>query len=69
MPFKSGTKAFDDILLMQEMLRQVSIPGATQAQIITIERTFYRALINAAVSSNVSPSVFSQALRSLGAHS
>jgi hypothetical protein len=69
MPYKSGVKAFDDIHLMQEMVRQVSVSGATQAQIIAAERIFYRALINAAVAYNISPSVFTHALFSLGVRS
>jgi hypothetical protein len=65
-PYKSGNKPFDDQHALLEGQRQTSLLGATQVQARTAEITFYRGLLNAALANNVSASVFSQALRSLG---
>jgi hypothetical protein len=69
MPYRSGTKSFDDILLMQEGIRQVAVAGATQSQARLAEITYHRALYMAAVLYGVSPSVFIQALHGLGVRS
>jgi hypothetical protein len=69
MPYRSGVKAFDDIHFMQEGIRQVAVSGVPQAQVRSAEIIFHRTMLNTAVAYNVSPSVFSQALFSLGVRS
>jgi hypothetical protein len=63
---KTGNKTFDDAAVAAEGVRQTAVSGATQSAAIAAEITYYRALFKSAVANNVSASVFSQALKSLG---
>jgi hypothetical protein len=50
-----------------EGVRQVAVAAATnQAAVISAELTYFRACFKAALANNISPSNFSQALKSLG---
>jgi hypothetical protein len=70
MPYRSGVKAHDDTVLAAEGVRQVAVAAASnQAAAISAEITFYRACYKSALTNNVSPSVFTQALFSLGVRS
>jgi hypothetical protein len=64
--FKTGVTAFDTAVYAAELTRQNAVAGATQAAAMTAEIAYYRACYKAAVANNLSPSVFSQALTSLG---
>jgi hypothetical protein len=69
MPYRSGTKSFDDVLFMQEGIRQTAVAGATQSQARQAEILYHRVLYQTALLYNVSPSVYVQALHSLGVRS
>jgi hypothetical protein len=62
----SPNAAFNATANAAEGVRQVACAGATQAACISAEITYYRTCFKAAIANNVSPSVFSQALKSLG---
>jgi hypothetical protein len=64
---KTGNKAFDDQALLLETQRQsVAVPGVSQANIMSAEITYFRGMIKNALATGVSPSNFTQALKSLG---
>jgi hypothetical protein len=66
--YKTSVAAFDAAVWQAEGIRQTSVlaAGANMAAARSAEITYFRTCYNAAVSSNVSASVFSQALKSLG---
>jgi hypothetical protein len=67
MPYRSGVKAHDDTVLMAEGVRQTAVATASsQAAVIVAELTFFRTCFKSALNNNISPSVFSEALKSLG---
>jgi hypothetical protein len=63
---KTGNKAFDDAANSAEALRQVQVAAAsTQAAALSAEVAYYRTLRSLAITSNISPSNFLYALKSL----
>jgi hypothetical protein len=65
--YPSGTRSFDSAVLQAEGVRQVAVATASnQASVISAELTFYRTCFKSAISNNVSPSVFGEALKALG---
>jgi hypothetical protein len=71
MPYKSGVKPHDDTVLAAEGVRQTATAaaGASMSAIRTADIAFYRTCYSSAVANSISPSVFSQALFSLGVRS
>jgi hypothetical protein len=64
---KTGIRAHDDTCAKAEAARQVSVAGASsQAAVRSAEISFYQTVKASALSNSVSPSVFTDALRSLG---
>ena len=63
---KTGNKTFDDAAAAAEGVRQVAVAGATQANVMSAEITYFRGMIKNALATGVSPSNFTQALKSLG---
>ena len=66
---KTGNKTFDDAAAAAEGVRQVAVAGGTQANVMSAEITYFRALYKNALANNISPSNFTQALFSLGVRS
>ena len=53
-----------------EAARQAAVvPGASQAAVVSAEQTYFRSVYKAAIANSLSPSVFTQALKSLGSQS
>jgi hypothetical protein len=64
---KSGVKAHDDACAKAEGARQVAVASASnQGAVRSAEVTYYQTVKASAISNNISPSVFADALRSLG---
>jgi hypothetical protein len=65
--YKSGNKAFDDQAAALETTRQAaSVPGASQATVMAADIAYYRGMVKNAIAQNISPSLYNQALKSLG---
>ena len=64
--YRTSVTAFDAAVLAAESARQTAVSGATQVVARSAELTYFRTCYNAAIANNISPSVFSEALKSLG---
>jgi hypothetical protein len=71
MPYKSGVKSHDDVILAAEGVRQTAVQaaGTNMSAARTAEISFYRTCFTSALANNISPSNFSMALFSLGVRS
>jgi hypothetical protein len=74
-PFKTGVKAHDDAVAAAEGIRQQGVAtaagtGATLASNVrSVELTYFRTCYNSALTNNISASIYTQALKSLGVQS
>ena len=66
---KTSNPAFDAAANVAEAVRQSAIVGASQPAVMSAEVTYFRSVYKAAIANNVSPSVFIEALKSLGSQS
>ena len=67
MSHNTSNKTFNDTANSAEAARQAaSVPGATQTVVMSADVAYFRSVIKAAVANGISPSVYNQALRSLG---
>jgi len=67
---KTSNPAFDAAANVAEATRQSAVQSASsQAAVVSAEQTYFRSVYKAAIANSLSPSVFTQALKSLGSQS